>query len=59
MSLFLINYEFNPSLDVTCTREPVNQQAGEFRDALVKVHEQVVTNLKKAAQDMKKFYDRK
>ena len=26
---------------------------------LVKVHEQVVTNLKKVAQDMKKFYNKK
>ena len=39
MSPFFINYEFNPSLDVTCTRESVNQQAREFRDALVKVYE--------------------
>ena len=49
MSPFFINYGFNPSLDVMCTREPVNQQAGEFRDVLVKVHEQVVTNVKKVA----------
>ena len=59
MSPFFVDYGFNPHLDVMHTREPVNQQAGEFREALVKVHKQVLTNLKKAAQYMKKFYDRK
>ena len=59
MFSFFVNYGFNPSLDVIYTREPINQQAGEFRDVLVKVHEQVVINLKKAAQDIKKFYNRK
>ena len=47
MFLFFINYRFNPSLDIIYAREPVNQQAREFRNTLAKVYKQIVANLKK------------
>ena len=57
-SPFFVNYGRHPYKGVNTRREARNETAGEFVKRMEKVREETESALKRAAETMKRFYDR-
>ena len=58
-SPFFINCGRHPNKGTAVRHEPVNESAGQFVERMQKVREETGAALKRAAETMKDFYDRR
>ena len=58
VSPFFANHGRHPNKGTAPRREAVNESAGEFADRMKKVREETESALRRAAETMKRYYDR-